>query len=890
MTTYAVTLNTWNSSAFWAGIAESGPGHTLDFSLLPSDFSVQFDPGLNTITLSDGTTSFVVGDAGYIGSPDATLGGATLLSFFQTVIGSQGGDSLVGTTAADNLLGGDGADTVILDDGFGADTITGGEGGTDSDIVDLSLLGGRVTVDYFGNEAGIITDGTDTATFSQIEGFILTGSADFLTSGADLSGQTVLAGAGDDTIWAGRGNDTIFGEEGNDEIYADLGNDSIDGGIGNDDLGGDGGDDTVLGGAGNDYVEGATGNDLLAGGTGADTILGGADSDTILIEDGFGADQITGGETGIDDDLIDLSALGGPVSVSYTGVEAGRITDGTDMLTFSGIERLILSDFADTLSGTADTIGIDVDAGAGNDRIFSGSGADSISGGDGNDTITADYGDDTLSGGDGNDSISASFGNDLVDGGAGNDTIYDGFGTDTVHGGAGDDVLWAGRGDLDMIYGDDGADTINVDTEFGSDTIHGGEGGTDSDALNFYFFDYVDRAVTVTYSGSETGTFTDGIDTATFHEIERLSLTEQADRVDATLSLAAVTADGRLGDDTLLGGSGNDSLSGGIGADTLSGGSGQDTLAGGGGSDSLAGGSGDDSFVYAAGDGTDTIADFNTGNSGTLSDGDASNNDFIDLSAFYDNLQQIYADQADDGLLNQSNTVDAKGRAVDYSDNAQFGTGSLTLTGATADSSFYTEENTAVVCFTAGTLIRTPGGEVPIEVLRPGHMVTTRDGGPQRIVWIAERRLGPAQLALNPRLRPVILAPGLLGGQSPLVVSPQHGVVVPRAGGGETLVRAIHLARMSGGKARVAKGCRSVTYIHLMFGQHQIVYANGTPSESFYPGPWALAALDRGPLDELARLFPAMFHTAPDRSYGPTARRFARFAELPPTIRDLAGW
>ena len=69
-----------------------------------------------------------------------------------------------------------------------------------------------------------------------------------------------------------------------------------------------------------------------------------------------------------------------------------------------------------------------------------------------------------------------------------------------------------------------------------------------------------------------------------------------------------------------------------------------------------------------------TITDFNAGNTGTLDDGNTANNDFIDLSGYYDNLSELYADQADDGILNQSNTLDGKGRATDYSDNTQFRT------------------------------------------------------------------------------------------------------------------------------------------------------------------------------------------------------------------------
>jgi hypothetical protein len=71
----------------------------------------------------------------------------------------------------------------------------------------------------------------------------------------------------------------------------------------------------------------------------------------------------------------------------------------------------------------------------------------------------------------------------------------------------------------------------------------------------------------------------------------------------------------------------------------------------------------------------------------------------------------------------------------------------------------------------------------------------------------------------------------------------------------------------------VAHGKRQVTYYHLMFDCHQIIWSEGVPSESFYPGPLAL-----GGLSTTARLsIDAAFscRDAPiGQSYGPRARAF----------------
>jgi hypothetical protein len=97
--------------------------------------------------------------------------------------------------------------------------------------------------------------------------------------------------------------------------------------------------------------------------------------------------------------------------------------------------------------------------------------------------------------------------------------------------------------------------------------------------------------------------------------------------------------------------------------------SGNDTIIGGTGDDTLTGGIGNDTFVYENGDGLDAITDFNVGNTGSLNDGNQTNNDFLDLSNFYDNLQDARVDLADDGILNDASAFGA-GQGIDLNDDA----------------------------------------------------------------------------------------------------------------------------------------------------------------------------------------------------------------------------
>lgn len=179
------------------------------------------------------------------------------------------------------------------------------------------------------------------------------------------------------------------------------------------------------------------------------------------------------------------------------------------------------------------------------------------------------------------------------------------------------------------------------------------------------------------------------------------------------------------------------------------------------------------------------------------------------------------------------------------------------------------------ICFTSGTAIRTPAGDRLIDDLQVGDLVTTMDNGPQPIRWIGRKHLDRTALSAAPNLRPVLIRQGLLGVRRDLLVSPQHGMLLGR----DNLVRAKHLANVPKSRIRVAHGKRQVTYIHLMFDAHQIVFVEGVPSESFYPGPMAQKMIEPEPMRELANLFPSVINrTANSASiscaYGEPARSF----------------
>ncbi len=560
------------------------------------------------------------------------------------------------------------------------------------------------------------------------------------------------------------------------------------------------------------------------------------------------------------------------------------LSDGSDDGNISGTEG------ADTIYGGSSPDSEDGGAVI-NDTITAGGGDDVVYAGDGSDIVTGGLGDDTIYGGSGDDYLYGNAGNDSLIGGSGNDLLYGEGGDDTLVGGSGDDTFYTYFG-ADSVEGGTGSDIIYVFGAFGDDTIVGGEDpslsstpGAGSPELDVLSVQYLAVGVTADFTGDETGTISDGTNTAHFSEIEGIILTNYADSVTVSgtvsedMNIAAGAGDDTIttadGDDLVTGGFGNDSLTGGGGSDTLEGGQGDDVLSGGAGDDTLTGGTGDDTFVMSQTGGADTITDFDLADD----DGDGRSNDQLDVAALRDTEGNPVT------ISDVTVSEDGDGNAV-----LSFPEGeSITLQGISAAQ--MTPQQmfaSGIPCFTSGTLIETAGGERRVEELRVGDLVRTRDHGLQPILWCSRRAVGPATLNRSPELRPIRLDGGWTGDARGLLVSPQHGVLVrARAGGGERLVRAVQLARLAGGKARVARGRSRVLYVHLLFRQHEIIYANGIPTESLYPGPRTLASLGSVDLLRLLARIPGLAGGDVRAAYGAPCVPYLRGRELPASLGEL---
>lgn len=198
-----------------------------------------------------------------------------------------------------------------------------------------------------------------------------------------------------------------------------------------------------------------------------------------------------------------------------------------------------------------------------------------------------------------------------------------------------------------------------------------------------------------------------------------------------------------------------------------------------------------------------------------------------------------------------------------------------------------------VICFTPGTMLRVGTSTLPIEDLRPGDRIQTRDNGLQEILWTGRRRMSGARLYAMPHLRPVRFRAGALGLGQPdrdLCVSPRHRMLVKGSAAralfneDEVLVAAEDL--LNGGSISVDLVAREVTYVHVLLERHEVVWANGLATESFHPAAAALDSLDPHDRFALEAILPEI--AGDPESYGDFARRCLSASEAAILRHDLA--
>ena len=620
--------------------------------------------------------------------------------------------------------------------------------------------------------------------------------------------------------------------------------------------------------------------------------------------DVFVSDLLNGGT--LDDLEISAIELITPTGTQFSGWFANQSVDGSTIVPLQTGDGIVEGSNASEVIDAGflgDPEGDLIDA---DDQILPGAGTD-------DDSVDALGGDDIIRAGAGNDTVFAGSGNDLVEGGIGDDVLY---GDSNLPSGARESLNWSDN--ADQIGAGFTQNTGSVEVSFetlGQDT--GVVTAFEADAQNISEIDAGDEAVSansslysVTNGDSNDASYAirfsqavqdvsfrindidgDGVVTIRAFDAEGapIEVTLSAgnsillsdedsvpgeDTADSEGGYAPDTAEdysllvsiggpvGRIelihsqdgpnnsginvtdvfftapnGADT--GADGDDRLLGGAGDDVLFGEGGDDILIGGQGADTQSGGAGADTFIVAS------AADGN----GDLIDGGSAGDD------------QDTLDLTGSGAFRIVNQVtDADGNST--SGTVEFLDASTSDVISTLD---YTEIENIVPCFTPGTSIATPRGEMLVEDLQEGDKIITRDNGIQEIRWIGAKRMEGRTLQANPHLQPVLIQRGALGHGLPerdMLVSPNHRMLVntDRVAlyfeQNEVLVSAKHLVNPSEGIQNI--NSMGTTYIHFMFDSHEVVLSNGAWSESFQPGDYSLKGIGNAQRNEIFELFPEL--------------------------------
>jgi hypothetical protein len=134
-------------------------------------------------------------------------------------------------------------------------------------------------------------------------------------------------------------------------------------------------------------------------------------------------------------------------------------------------------------------------------------------------------------------------------------------------------------------------------------------------------------------------------------------------------------------------------------------------------------------------------------------------------------------------------------------------------------------------CFLAGTRLLTPEGEVAVEQLQVGDLVTTLVAGEQvakPVTWIGHRSVKPGDLRADDA-HPVRIKTGAIADMVPhqdLLVTAEHCIFVD---GGLVPARML----VNGRSIIADTGITSFTFYHVELAEHAILIAEGLTTESY---------------------------------------------------------
>lgn len=132
-------------------------------------------------------------------------------------------------------------------------------------------------------------------------------------------------------------------------------------------------------------------------------------------------------------------------------------------------------------------------------------------------------------------------------------------------------------------------------------------------------------------------------------------------------------------------------------------------------------------------------------------------------------------------------------------------------------------------CFAKGTLIETPYGSKPVEHLNIGDYVKCFDATFKKIKWIGHRAYKGQMIASNNKVLPICIRRSTFSPDIPrrdLFLSPDHSLFLSGK-----LIAADRL--INGRTIFQVEQVEEISYYHIELDQHEIIFAEGCPVESF---------------------------------------------------------
>lgn len=395
-------------------------------------------------------------------------------AFNQTMYGGAGNDTFNINGSRHKCLGEDGEDTFNIKSGMNDVVVDGGSGTnsvTDNGIntIKINVPGANgYAVDFAANEQKEVTinsikytiknnkSSAQTLYYSVNNGLIEFKSADFTIKGDKNSAHKVKLSANGINFYGGNYSDNIIMNANDIHVFAGSGDDVIKSNGINSVIYGEDGNDTITNVQNTSYVDGGNGDDSIevASKTIGSIIYGGSGNNTITDK---GINTMKSGFGNSDNSSALMVGAGATTSLVINGItysikntyykEAALLYNYnpvTDEITLGGSRFEI--------RGQADKVH-NVKVGGYNTKFF---------GGNFNDTLKVFSRDVYLYGGEGDDVLSSDYDYSKLYGQGGNDTIIINGRQNYCWGGDGDDNITVNDLSIQVIKGESGNDTYNI--------------------------------------------------------------------------------------------------------------------------------------------------------------------------------------------------------------------------------------------------------------------------------------------------------------------------------------------------------------------------------------------------------------------------------------------